>query len=85
MSQVSTLAARMPTNVEMPTRGVLVVGLEHLRKRRALTQLELAQAAGVDRKTVVRAENGRAVDVSIVRKLAAALGVEPAVLLNGDR
>jgi transcriptional regulator with XRE-family HTH domain len=67
----------------VPGRGVVVPYLERLRKRRALTQQDLAQAAGVSRGTVNRAEQGLAIDVAVVRKVAAALGVAPAQLMDG--
>jgi transcriptional regulator with XRE-family HTH domain len=48
------------------------------RLRRAFTQLELAQKAGVDQVTIVRLENGvTAPRPSTIRKLARALGMTP--------
>lgn len=50
--------------------------LRTLRLERALTQAELAQAAGLNSATVVMLENGhRTARPPTVRKLAAALGV----------
>jgi transcriptional regulator with XRE-family HTH domain len=45
------------------------------RRRRAMTQGELAQAAGISRVTVNRAERGGAISMENVRKLASALGI----------
>ena len=50
--------------------------LRPLRLERALTQEELAQAAGLNAATVVQLENGRrTARPPTIRKLAAALGV----------
>lgn len=61
--------------------------LEYARRRKVLTQAELAQAAGVALITVTRLEN----DVgtasprpATVRRLAQALDIDPAWLLFGD-
>lgn len=52
--------------------------LKGLRKDRVLSQRELARTAGVTHATVWRLENGfDLARPSTVRKLAAALGVEP--------
>jgi transcriptional regulator with XRE-family HTH domain len=60
--------------------------LQQTRKRKVLSQEELAAAAGVPVVTISRIENGHAANPrpSTVRKLAAALGVEPGWLLFGD-
>ena len=56
-----------------------------VRKRRALTQAELAKAAGVSVDTVVKLENGRHEPrPATVRKLARALRVEVEVLTVGE-
>lgn len=54
------------------------VYLRQWRESRLLTQAELAAKAGVSRDTVVKIETGKqAARFATVRKLAAALGVEP--------
>jgi transcriptional regulator with XRE-family HTH domain len=60
--------------------------LEQARKRRVMSQEELATAAGVPVVTISRIENGHteAPRPSTTRKLAAALGVEPAWLVFGE-
>lgn len=59
--------------------------LKRLRTLRALTQVELAQRAGVTPATVVRVERNQAEPhMSTLRKLAEALGVDPAELVKGD-
>ncbi len=57
-----------------------VQGLAKLRRRRALTQAALARLAGVARSTIAYLELGIGPEPSLntVRKLAAALGVDPA-------
>ena len=58
--------------------------LRATRLAAVLTQAELAAKAGVSETTVVTAERGRKVRISTVRKLAAALGVEPRELLGHE-
>lgn len=54
---------------------------EH-RHRAGLSQLQLADAAGIDHKTVSRAENGvYAISVDQLARIAHALGVSSASLL----
>ncbi len=65
----------------MPT-GVAVPRLEALRKQRLLTQEQLAEQAKVTRKTVSRLERAETTaSLGVARRLAEALGVEPAVLM----
>lgn len=62
--------------------------LEATRRQRVLTQAELAQAAGVALITVTRLENDAGSGnprPDTVRRLAGALGVDPAWLLFGDQ
>jgi hypothetical protein len=62
---------------------VLVPSLRYWRTKRALLQRELAERAGINRDTVRRAEDPdqpRAIRLDIVRKLAGALGIDPAEL-----
>ena len=56
--------------------------LRAARRDAVLTQAELATAAGLSEATVVAAEKGQRVRISTVRKLAAALGVDPKELLR---
>lgn len=59
--------------------------IRETRLRRALTQAELAEQAGTTEATVNRLENGlQAPRMSTLRKIAAALGVEPADLIDWD-
>lgn len=65
-------------------RGAKVPALRRLRTTMALTQAELAAKAGVQRNTVARLEaqvTTKHADLSTIRKLAAALDVEPAALM----
>lgn len=54
--------------------------LRRARLAKALTQVELARLAGVNRATVVRLEAGRPASPSSVRRIAGALGVEVAAV-----
>lgn len=57
-----------------------------LRERRVLSQMDLAKQAGVSDRTIRDIERGKYVDArpSTIRKLAAALAVEPSELLSND-
>ena len=62
-------------------RGTPLPRLRAVRIARLLTQRELAAASGVSFTTVNRLERGDVpAELRTVRKLAAALGVEPAAL-----
>lgn len=52
------------------------------RERRLLSQQELADAVKMARSTIARLEVGEPARPSTVRKLAAALSVEPAALMR---
>jgi len=57
--------------------------LRQLRLERALTQMDLSQMTGLSVDTISRLENElRYAQVSTVRRLAQALGVEPRELLK---
>ena len=56
--------------------------LRKLREERAMSQRDLAERAGVSQATIVRAEGGTETRHVTVRKLAKALDVEPAALMN---
>ncbi len=69
----------------MPTIGVVKIGknLRRLRERRLLTQAQLGKAAGVHRDQVSRIERDEVEPrFSTIRKLAEALGVDPAELVE---
>ena len=58
--------------------GEVSASQEFIRERKALTQRELAEKAGVNRVTITRIENGYDQPFpTTVRKLADALGVRP--------
>ena len=60
--------------------------LRQARQRRSLTQGELADLAGVAKQTIHRAEAGiGAPRPSVLRKIAAALDVEPSDLMTEER
>ena len=66
----------MPTPSTLAT-VVKLTRLRAVRERKALTQDELAELAGVSRQTVVKIEGGLEPRPPTIRKLAQALGVEP--------
>lgn len=58
------------------------IRLREVRLRKVLTQEELAQRSGVAEATISRIETGQQeARISTIRKLAAALGVEPGELI----
>jgi transcriptional regulator with XRE-family HTH domain len=59
---------------------VRVPRLQEQRRRRALSQQELADLAKVSRTTIIKLEAGRDAWPQTVRKLARALRVDPADL-----
>lgn len=62
---------------------VKLTRLRFVRERKAMTQRELAARAGITHVQISRIENGDAEPYpSTVRKLAAALNVEPAELME---
>jgi DNA-binding XRE family transcriptional regulator len=89
-------SARFDTSLvkELPTtrrvrmiersRSTLLPGLAKHRRKSGLTQRELGELAGVAHTTVQRLESlSRGAYPQTLRKLAAALGVEPADLVGG--
>jgi transcriptional regulator with XRE-family HTH domain len=78
----------MNTSSVLPSRGShkldLVPRLERLRQvrlRRAMSQRELARAAGLSPDTIRRLEGSAEAQFETLRKLAKALNVEPADLM----
>jgi transcriptional regulator with XRE-family HTH domain len=59
--------------------------LRRLRALRVMTQAELAEKSGVSKGAIARAELGQAIpQPRNIRKLAAALGVEPSELMDSE-
>ena len=90
-------SARFDTSLvkELPTtrrvrmiersRSTLLPGLAKHRRKSGLTQRELGELAGVAHTTVQRLESmSRGAYPQTLRKLALALGVEPAALVGGE-
>ena len=68
------------------SRSTPLPGLATHRQRHGLTQRQLRELAGVAHTTVQQLESlSRGAYPSTVRKLATALGVEPADLVGGER
>lgn len=59
-------------------------GLRRCREVRLLSQTELAAKSGIPQPTISKLEGGRAAHGATVRKLAAALEVEPRALLEAN-
>ena len=67
----------------MDIREVFARNLRTLRRRRGLSQEALAHDAGVDRSYISQLECSRySASLTMIRKLARALGVAPSDLLN---
>jgi transcriptional regulator with XRE-family HTH domain len=67
------------------SRSTFLSGLAMHRRRKGLTQRELGALAGVAHTTVQRLESmSRGAYPKTLRKLATALGVEPADLVSGE-
>ncbi len=62
--------------------GICLPMLTEIRRRKLLSQVELAARAGLGKNTVLRLENGSGAQYGTVRKLAEALGVEPRDLMT---
>ena len=62
----------------------LVLRLKQLRKAAGLTQAQLAEMVGVYQGTISDHERGKAtrIDLSLIERLAEALGVEPGELFE---
>jgi len=73
---VSCVSTRRPSEV------VIVSHLREWRIRAALTQQQLADRAGVDRRTVMAAEQGKTIRLTTWQRLATALhvGSKPTLL-----
>jgi len=56
--------------------------LEAVRRQQFLSQAELATKSGVSKNTIYRLEQGELAQGRTIRKLAAALGVEPQALVE---
>lgn len=68
------------------TRGLPLPHLRSWRIRRFMSQLELADKAGVSKSTMNRAEAGEeAISFANIRKIAEALGIKPDDLLREPR
>jgi len=65
----------------MPRATVRLPSLRHWRTQRLLTQGELAHLAELHWTSVSRIENGKPADIDTVRKLSAALQLEPSALM----
>jgi len=64
----------------------MALRLRQIRQRKALSQQDLAQRAGVGEATISRIEQGRVRPrPSTLRKLAAALGVAPEELTEDNK
>lgn len=63
-------------------KGVSVPSLGRIRMQRALSQDDLAKRAKLGRSTIARLEGGQVARYVTIRKLAAALRVEPEDLMR---
>ena len=67
----------------MTLAGAVPEVLRAIRASLELTQAELAARSGVRRETISRIERSRvtSIDMTVLEKLATALGVEPGILI----
>lgn len=79
------------TDISRPTESgeIIPVGylqqLQALRKKRGLSQAQLAELIGVEQPTIQRWEKGKRMpDLDSLQSLAHALGVTPGSLIDGD-
>lgn len=69
----------------MVLRQILASNLRATRQRLGISQEGLADSAGIDRTYVSALERGRyAASVDVIERLALALNVDPAGLLDGS-
>lgn len=67
----------------MQAHNVDMIRLRELRRLRKLTQVQLAEMAGVDQSTLSKAENGQMnITLQNILSIAAALDVQPAELFE---
>ncbi|MDP9478726.1 MAG: helix-turn-helix domain-containing protein [Actinomycetota bacterium] len=67
-----------------PAKGVPLPGLRELRRRRGLSQREVAEQAGITQGTIWQLETGRrGAYPRTIRRLCKALGVAPEDLICG--
>lgn len=59
--------------------------LRELRRRRVMSISDLSEVSGVHRNTIHRIEQGKPAYTTTIRKLAKALEVEPAQLVEPER
>lgn len=69
-----------PEHPRRTSFDVEVPRLQDVRRKRALSQKELAALSGVSRTTIIKIEGGRPAWPITVRKLAKALKVDPSEL-----
>lgn len=80
-SQGYTAACTLPAVGDVEVLGA---NLKRLRKKKKMTQQELADAAGLHKNTIINWERAKVADVDSgnVRRVAEALGCDPADLLD---
>jgi putative transcriptional regulator len=77
------MASRKMNNVVAETQRIVAENLLALREAASLTQLQLSELAGVDRKTINRIENGHfSPSVDTLTRLALALNTSVSELLD---
>jgi putative transcriptional regulator len=77
------MASRKMDNVVAETQRIVAENLLALREAASLTQLQLSELAGIDRKTINRIENGHfSPSVDTLTRLALALNMSVSELLD---
>jgi DNA-binding XRE family transcriptional regulator len=80
--QLRDTSSTLPARVPRPKALYTAPQLERLRVAQMLTQSDLAATAHVARTAIIRLEAGGLARRATIRKLAEALGVEPAALME---
>ena len=77
------IKSKSPTTDALRLRMAVATNTRRLRHAKGLTQVDFAHASGIERTYVSRLESGKFdVGLDMLSRLASALGVEPAELLE---
>jgi transcriptional regulator with XRE-family HTH domain len=82
---MSTNYGKISTSSKLRTVEINIQRLRELRRQKVLSMRELEEMSGVSYNTIWRLENGvTGAQPRTIRKIAQALGVDPAELVKGE-